>query len=130
MRRIRIGFVWLAGLLALFGCAGTRSTTGCAPPQLEIEQVHHQWEIVVRVFDVCPPNPRQTKCSLYSVLEDGRLAKIDDVLLSKPSDGEEGKFIGVYSNGKELAHGTEVVAFYSRSSGSKPVRASTKMFYH
>jgi hypothetical protein len=56
--------------------------------------------------------------------------KLADMQLRKPSDREEGKFIGVYSDGKELPHGAKIVVLYRRASTDKPVRASTTMYYH
>jgi len=41
---------------------------------------------------------------------------------------ERGEFIGIYSNGKEIPHGTKVVAIYQHGRGMQPVRASTTMY--
>jgi len=74
-----------------------------------------------------------TICSVYRVFEDGeseRLAKLDNIPLRKTTDGESGKFIGIYSNGHEFPHGTKVVVLYPRAGGGEPLRACTTMFYH
>jgi hypothetical protein len=67
------------------------------------------------------------------VLEDEepeRLLKVADVPLRRVSDGEEGKFIGIYSNGKEFPHGTKVVVLYPKPGGREAVRAITMMYSH
>jgi hypothetical protein len=116
--------------LILLGCTSAKTTTGSAPPQLEVQQVARECEIVVHLTDVAPPNPQHVTCSVYRVLEDKSLMKLADVPLTKPKKGEDGLFIGLYCDGKDFPQGTDVVVVYRRARDDVPVRASTKMLYY
>ena len=117
------------GTAILTSCSTPRHASS-AMPTLEVEQVTHHWEVVIRLQDCAAT--RNPRCGIFAVLEgdDGKKAEahVADVRL-KETD-EHGSFIGVYSNGKEFSHGTEVVAIYRRSATDSPIRAATKMFYH
>src|SRR4051812_40636121 len=117
------------GTAMLTSCSTPRGASN-AMPTLEVEQVTHQWEVVIRLYDsAASRNPR---CGIFTVLEgdDGKKveAHVADVRL-KETD-MHGFFIGIYSNGKEFSHGTKVVAIYRRITTDSPIRAATKMFYH
>ncbi|MCW5557867.1 MAG: hypothetical protein KIT22_08555 [Verrucomicrobiae bacterium] len=116
--------------MALLTSCSTHRHTSIPPPTLEIQQVAHRWEAVIRLQDCAAT--RNPRCSIFTVLEEDNGRKVEmhvaDIRLEK-SD-EQGSFIGVYSNGKEFSHGTEVVAVYRRTAADSPIRAATKMFHH
>src|SRR5262245_33555610 len=116
------------GIVILTSCSTPHHRS--AMPTLEVEQVTHQWEVVIRLQDdAASRNPR---CGIFVVLEDEVGKKVEahvaDVRLKQTY--EHGSFIGIYSNGKEFPHGTEVVAIYQRRATEPAIRAATKMFYH
>ena len=121
------------GILGMGVALWTSCAAPChhnSKPVLEVEQVLHRWEIVVRLHDLAATaNPR---CGIFVLMEDGQGNKVEghlaDLRLNKTE--ENGSFIGIYSNGKEFPHGTEVVAMYRRRWADSPVRGASKMFYH
>lgn len=126
----RLSFIAFAvGIVILDSCSVPPRASEPVPT-LEVEQVTHRWEIVIRLQDVSAP--KSPRCGIFRVLEglDGQEveAHLADVRLNETDD--RGSFIGVYSNGKEFPHGTEVVAIYKRSDTDSPTRAATRMFYH
>jgi hypothetical protein len=74
---------------------------------------------------------RSVRCAIYRVSWNGKdrtEVRVADLLLARTEDKYE--FIGIYSNGKVLPHGTEVVAVYRPSRHGEPIRASATMLYH
>jgi len=89
----------------------------------------YHWEVIVRLHDEAATGG-SVRCAIYRVGSDATAVegKVADIRLNRTD--ESGEFIGIYSNGKEFAHGTKVVAIYQPARRSQPVRASTMMFYH
>jgi len=126
----RLPFTTVAiGIVMLTSCSTPRHASS-SRPTLEVEQVTHHWEVVIRLQDCAAA--RNPRCGIFVVLEDDDGKKVEahvaDLRLKETDD--HGLFIGVYSNGKEFSHGTEVVAIYRRTATDSPIRAATKMFYH
>lgn len=116
--------------VALVSCT-TFPRFAVPPATLEVSQVPPaRWEIIVRLQDESVTS-RSVQCSVYRVFETATNkvdVKLADIPLARTE--ELGKFIGIYSNGKEIPHGTKVVAIYKPGRGMQPVRASTTMYYH
>ena len=122
--------VLVFGILSLASC--TTSQTSLSPPVLEVKQVPHRSELIVRLFDESAAKTR-VQCSIYRVLEDEDdgneiEAKIADIRLTRTD--ARGSFIGVYSNDKEFPHGTKVVALYRPAKSDRLLRGRTRMYYH
>jgi hypothetical protein len=124
-------FIFLAfALVALVSCT-THPLSTISSPTLEVSQVQpYHWDVIVRLHDESA-KANSVRCSIYRVIEDGTNeidGKLADIRLARTE--ESGEFIGIYSNGKEIPHGTKVVAIYKGGRGIQPVRASTTMYYH
>ena len=131
MRHVFANVLALA-TVTLASCATPRHSS-TSLPSLEVSQVRpYEWEIIVRLRDESATG-KSVSCRICRVLEDDGgtnsiEAKLADIRLARTD--EQGKFIGIYSNGKEFPHRTKVVAIYQPSRYSQPVRASTTMYYH
>ncbi len=118
--------------MSLVSCVGPQQSLARLPI-LEVSQVPpYHWEIIIRLHDEAATGS-SVRCRIYRVdygEPPGQRTELKVAELRLAETKEKGEFIGIYSDGKEFPHGTEVVVVYESARVAQPVRASTRMYYH
>ena len=90
---------------------------------LELQQTPRQWEVIIRLVDMSIVD-EVPKVSIYR----GHLLETITLLRVK-EEYTKNYFIGIYRNGKEMPHGTEIKVLYKNKKG-EIISKNITMHYH
>ncbi|MBN1618487.1 hypothetical protein JW887_04040 [Candidatus Dojkabacteria bacterium] len=98
---------------------------------IEIEQVPHQYEVIIRLLDELNDDHDEVICHIYRVLQQDDDMLLDTAkLIRVKKEYINGFFIGIYRDGKDMPHGTKIKVVYQYAPDMPPVETSVVMTYH